>query len=294
MIQELVNHCHSCYDLEVGKVPFDKAHCVSCEDCLKEIHYPLGTHRQYDCIVMCHYYVCHNIYRYATEMLWLFHEKALGFKARTSPIKMCSIGCGPCSELVAFEEYYKNKDLPFEFTYDGFDTNRIWNPVQKYVKSISTRPENITFHNEDVFDYYAHCDTKPNVIILNYMLSDMLNHDKDGFQTFFNKLSEFIKQLPSCAILVNDINLGQNDRHPRYYYQSLINMVSDNLQPDRVVISKAHFADSIKKYYRYGDNQRARSSILFKNPDEISSKFATNTECHSAQLLIIKKKQEAI
>lgn len=109
MIQELVNHCHSCYDLEVGKVPFDKAHCVSCEDCLKEIHYPLGTHRQYDCIVMCHYYVCHNIYRYATEMLWLFHEKALGFKARTSPIRMCSIGCGPCSELVAFEEYYKLK-----------------------------------------------------------------------------------------------------------------------------------------------------------------------------------------
>lgn len=66
-------------------------------------------------------------------------------------------------------------------------------------------------------------------------------------------------------------------------------MVSDNLQPDRVVISKAHFADSIKKYYRYGNNQRARSSILFKIPDEISSKFATNTECHSAQLLIIKK-----
>lgn len=285
MIQELVSHCSTCYDFEVGKVPFANAHCVSCEDCLKEIHFNHDSERKYDCVVMCHYYVCHNIYRYATEMLWLFHDKALGLKARTYPIRMCSIGCGPCSELVAFEEYYKNKNLPFEFTYDGFDTNRIWNPIQKYVKSISARPENITFHNEDIFDYYAHCDTKPNVIILNYMLSDMLNHNKGGFQAFFNKLNEFIKQLPSCAILVNDINLGLNDGHPRYYYQSLIN----NLEPDRIAISKAHFADSIKNYYRYGNNQRARSSILFNVPDEISSKFATNTECHSAQLLIVKQ-----
>ena len=294
MIQELVSHCSSCYDLEVGNVPFANANCVSCENCLKEIHYPRETHRQYDCAVMCHYYVCHNIDRYATEMLWLFHDKALGLKSRTCPIRMCSIGCGPCSELIAFEEYYKNKNLPFEFTYDGFDTNRIWNPVQEYVKSISARPENITFHNEDVFDYYAQCDTKPNVIILNYMLSDMLNHDKDGFQTFLNKLNEFVKQLPSCAILVNDINLGQYDSQPRYYYQSLINMVSENLQPERLVVSKAHFVDSLKPYYRYGNNPRARNSILFRVPDEISSKFVTNTECHSAQLLIIKKKQEAI
>ena len=55
MIQELVSHCSSCYDLEVGNVPFANANCVSCENCLKEIHYPRETHRQYDCAVMCHY-----------------------------------------------------------------------------------------------------------------------------------------------------------------------------------------------------------------------------------------------
>lgn len=71
-------------------------------------------------------------------------------------------------------------------------------------------------------------------------------------------------------------------------------MVSENLQPERLVVSKAHFVDSLKPYYRYGNNPRARNSILFRVPDEISSKFVTNTECHSAQLLIIKKKQEAI
>lgn len=107
MIQELVKHCSSYYDLKFDKV--SNRDCGDCGDCLKKIHYPLGTYKQYDCIVMCHYYVCHNIYRYTTEMMWLFHEEALRFKARTNPIRMCSIGCGPCSELVAFEEYYKKK-----------------------------------------------------------------------------------------------------------------------------------------------------------------------------------------
>ena len=69
MIQELVSHCSSCYDLEVGNVPFANANCVSCENCLKEIHYPRETHRQYDCAVMCHYYVCHNIYQYFVKNL---------------------------------------------------------------------------------------------------------------------------------------------------------------------------------------------------------------------------------
>lgn len=291
MIQELVNYCSTCYDFVSGKAPFVNGQCVSCVKCLKEIHFNRESNRKYDCLAMCYYYVCCDIYRYATEMIWLFHDKELGLKQRKSPLKICSIGCGPCSELVAFEEYYKKYQLSFEFTYDGFDTNEIWNPVQKYVKSISSHPENITFHNhkEDVFDYYTKHDTKPNLIVLNYVLSDILKHEKDNFQIFLNKLDEFIQKLPSCAILINDINNGVNENYPRYYYESIIKMVSNNVQPDKCAVKESHFPDSKKYYHTYG-TPREKNSLLFKVPEEISNKFATNTECHSAQLLIVKKK----
>lgn len=51
-----------------------------------------------------------------------------------------------------------------------------------------------------------------------------------------------------------------------------------------------HFADSMKNYYAYGC-QRARNAILFEVPDNILSKYNTNTECHSAQIAIVKKKE---
>ena len=94
MIQELVSHCNTCYDLEIGKVPFANAHCVSCVDCLKEIHFNHNSDRKYDCSAMCYYYVCQNMYKYATEMMWLFHDKALGLKAITNPIRMSMFGIG--------------------------------------------------------------------------------------------------------------------------------------------------------------------------------------------------------
>ena len=280
MIQELVSHCSSCYDLEVGKVPFANAHCVSCVDCLKEIHFNHNSDRKYDCPAMCHYYVCQNIYRYASSTAL---PLSLGI------MQYCARPGVSASTLVAFEEYHKRYQLSFEFTYEGFDTNKIWEPVQNYVKSIASNPENITFHDTNVFDYYEQSDTKPDLIILNYVLSDMLNHEKEEFESFLSRLEEFVKGLPSCAILINDINLGMNDSQPRKYYSDIYKMTLKHTQPGKFVARGGHFKDSKKNYFQYGV-ERPHSNMLFDIPDEISSKFVTNTECHSAQLLIIKNK----
>ena len=291
MIQELVDYCKTQYERESCNVPCIDQSRTSCTDCLKEIHFDRESARKYDCIKMCYWYVCQDIYRYATEMLWLFHEKGLSLKTRQNPLRICSIGCGPCSELVAFEEYYKNKDLPFEFSYTGFDTNIIWNPIQEYIGTLSSYPNNVSFYHKDVFDYYAKVVERPNVIILNYMLSDMLKYGKDALVSFLKKLGDFVETLPSCALLINDINLGLNDSQPRFYYGSIVNMVKNKSKGHKVSVSCSHFGNSKKDYYRYGA-ERVRSDILFKVPEEISTKFVTNTECHSAQLLIIKYKED--
>ena len=292
MIQELVNYCKTQFEREGGTSSCAGQMCVSCTDCLKEIHFDRESTRKYDCVKMCYWYVCQNIYRYSTEMLWLFHERELGLKNRKTPLRICSIGCGPCSELIAFEEYYRNKELPFEFTYTGFDTNTIWNPIQGYIASLSSYPDKVSFCHEDVFEHYAKVDEHPNVIILNYMLSDMLKYGKEAFVAFLKKLGVFIEELPSCALLINDINLGISDTQPRFYYSSIVNMIRKNNKGHKVSVTYSHFKDSKKNYYHYG-NERVKNDVLFKVPYEISTKFVTNTECHSAQLLIIKYKENA-
>ena len=291
MIQELVDYCDSNYNPNAKGLPCRDVPFMSCTDCLKEIHFKNDLGRKYDCINMCYWYVCQDIYRYVTEMAWLLHDKTLNLRARTVPLNICSIGCGPCSELIAIEEYRKGCKLNFEYKYTGFDLNNVWRPIQEKVASLSTSPDSIKFVYSDVFDYYDRTEERPNMIILNYMLSDMLKHDMDGFATFINNLCDFVAGLPSCAVLINDINRGIDKSDPRGYFMTIYKKISEKCGNINVNAKCYHFADSMKNYYIYG-TQRAKNTILFTAPETIVSKYITNTECHSAQMVIIKKKEQ--
>ena len=289
MIQELVDFCSQSFSPNIEGVPCDGAPQMTCSDCLKEIHFDKESIRRYDCINMCHWYVCQDIYRYATEMVWLLHDKELGLKKRIDPLNICSIGCGPCSELIAFEEYRRAKDLSFEYTYTGFDTNNVWSPIQDKVISLSASPDTIRIINEDVFDYYNNVNARPNMIILNYMLSDMLKYGQRDFDSFINNLCEFVAGLPSFALLINDINRGINRSDPRYYFSRIYDKIARICGRKNIRVSCHHFADSLKNYFSYGE-LRANNKIIFTIPDNIVTLYDTNTECHSAQLTIIKSK----
>jgi len=290
MIQELVEFCDASFAPNTKGFPCNNEPFTSCIDCLKEIHFNKTSERKYDCVNMCHWYVCQDIYRYASEMAWLLHDKDLGLRTRTSPLNICSIGCGPCSELIAIEEYRKKYGLTFEYTYTGFDLNNVWNPIQNKVASLSASPDVIRFVHGDVFEYYSRSDERPNMIILNYMLSDMLKYGQDAFSTFIENLCNFVAELPSCAVLINDINRGVDKTDPRGYYSTIHGGIAKGCGWKNIEAKRYHFADSMKNYYTYGV-QRPKSAILFDAPEAIVSKYATNTECHSAQMTIIKKKE---
>lgn len=97
-------------------------------------------------------------------MVWQLHDKELGLRSRKSALNICSIGCGPCSELIAIEEYRKKHGLTFDYTYTGFDFNDVWNPIQHQVALLSAMPDSIKFVNGDIFDYYKDTGDNPDMI----------------------------------------------------------------------------------------------------------------------------------
>jgi len=290
MIQELVEFCDASFAPNTKGLPCYGNPIISCTDCLKEIHFNRGSNREYDCMNMCHWYVCQDIYRYVSEMAWQLHDTKLGLRKRIAPLNICSIGCGPCSELIAIEEYRRKNGLTFEYNYTGFDLNNVWSPIQHKVASLTADPTSIKFVNEDVFDYYGHTEDRPDMIIMNYMLSDMLKHGEKTFAEFLNNFFNFVDGLSSCFILINDINLGRNKSEPRYYYDTICDRIKKGCSHGGFDCIKYHFADSQKPYFRF-EEKRPMSEVLFKVPEKIAKQYNTNTECHSAQMTIIKKKE---
>lgn len=143
----------------------------------------------------------------------------------------------------------------------------------------------VSFHNENVFAYYNNAGHYPNIIVLNYCLSDALRNDFENFETFVDQIIEFFLQRPNCCLLINDINLGRNNKEVRYYF----NIIIRKLQSLGIKIDfrKMYFNDSIKNSYSYGQMWKS-SKVVFDIPQHIERDYSPNTECHSAQLLIIK------
>jgi hypothetical protein len=129
-------------------------------------------------------------------------------------LNIVSIGCGPCSEAFALDSFlteigykYKNK-----INFIGFDMNPVWEDVQNKVKECITQfPINI--ETKDCFEYIKSKPDfiYPNILILNYVLSDVYKHD--DIDIFIkNTVSDIINQMPDQSIIiVNDINCARTD-----------------------------------------------------------------------------------
>lgn len=282
MIDEIVNYCDTQYQLKNGKCVGCKITCNSnCFQCLKDIHFKSQCHRSYDCKYMCYHYICQDIHRYATEMAWMWHFLFKEIKWDTNcAMNICSIGCGPCTELVAFEEYCNRNKIQIPFTYRGFDLEKNWTELQKVARQYAFHPNNVFFEHIDVFDYYENND-KPNVIVLNYLLSNILKNSPKYIDEFVDKLCELFKSLPYGILLINDIN---------YYTvrDNYIEKIRKNCIKNNNNAFKYHFANTTKDFYPYG-KQLSKNNLLFDVPDDIISRYNTSTECHSAQLIVTKK-----
>ena len=206
-INQLVQYCNEQHSRDTSgrcaNCPNEDG-CISCLQCLDHIHRIVTHDRTYNCPNIANCYTCKYIHKYSSEIEYLLKRYVAVFR-NTQLIRVCSIGCGPCSELFGLHNFKRTNNFNFQIEYKGFDLNRIWQPIHRKINDLFAFDTEFIY--DDVFNYYQENDTLPNVLILNYLLSDILRTNTDVFlNDFINKLRGLYQKMPSSCLIVNDIN----------------------------------------------------------------------------------------
>jgi hypothetical protein len=200
---------------------------------------------------------------------------------------MWSIGCGPSTELFGLYNFKISNDLKFVINYKGFDLSNLWRPVHEFINQMDLFETNYFY--EDVFQYSQKTTEQPNIIVLNYVISDILRTNREYIDQFITDICNYMNQIGKCVLIVNDINLGQNANEPRFYYNTIISRI----RKDSNIIREGffHFVNSQRSYYRYGV-QHNNNKVPIIPPESINTAYAPWLECRSAQLFTFKQPRQ--
>lgn len=270
-----------------------------CGQCLRHIHFQhkapeIFKGRNYDCARMADYYVLQFGLRYASEMLYAL-ENVLG--DQESEISVLSLGCGPCTDLFAFD-YLLHKKRIASLQYYGSDLNYndVWSRIHRDICNYAhDNTYDTVFNYDDAYDIFTYLENfqiKPNVIVFQYVFSDMAKRSEP--KTIFDyadKIAEYIiNEMPSSVIIMNDINLTNDCGGGLDYFDYLVKQLPHKI---RLSDTKKYFAndynDSVGKgTYGYGEkyhtNKLHFSEII---PLDTIRKFSPKKYCASAQRIIV-------
>ena len=177
-----------------------------CEGCLRKIHY--GGSKHYNCPYECYFYVMKYFYQYASEItIGCFKAPNNGMQdlVNKPEINVVSIGCGPSSELYGIKLWQYVKGSKAKLNYWGFDTNPAWMELQSLNKGIFSQ-DNIQYPQDDAFSFMEEPgDT--DILILNYVVSDIYKHNPDYSDEFLRKIAGLINDKKIGYLITNDIYL---------------------------------------------------------------------------------------
>jgi len=300
LIEEITASCHLAYanaDTVKRCVGCTNNCQGSCEKCLEGIHY-VKDDRRYNCPNIVNYYVCKYSFRYATEV-----ETLLGVCPAfddLSDYRILSVGCGPCTDLFAFESSVDKKGSSTPIDYRGVDLDETWKPIHTRISNIAAkRGISTRFSYTDVLNLMAGLSGRPtqwvpNILSLQYVLSDMANHcTEQEMLSFLDDVQQkIVSQMPTGSIvLLNDINLSSNNKPDGTAFKTSRHFF-DRLHAEMKKAYKNlnrwtyHFkADS--SYYRYG-TEHDGNGVLYSVSDTIKKSYNPWLQCRSAQMVIKK------
>lgn len=288
-INDIVEYCNSKYKKNNPKYRCENCenHCQgSCEKCLDTIHF--GNNRRYNCENISNYYCCKYIYKYSSEIQHLFeaHHTLLELNC----MRVVSVGCGPCTDLFGILNFLENNSLDIELEYTGIDLNNIWENVHNLISIKNNDNFTTRFIYDDIFnivqsDLFKN-KIKPNIMIFQYVLSDMKKYNSDvEIKAFIDK---FIKEIvinleDNSYIIFNDIN----HRDTRQYFEYMLKQMKEN--NIEIQSQKHHFNNNVRGYhYDYGVEYEY-NNITTDIIDEVLNTYNPWEFCSSAQLIIRKK-----
>ena len=292
LIKEIIQECDKRYSKSScsKNLIYCKTTCDGnpCEKCLSLIHFQHGPGRKYDCTRMADFYVAQFACKYTSEILYAIQTLQL---PSTFNANVLSIGCGPCTDLFAFEYWLQKKKIS-SLQYHGFEINPIWGNIHNDIISAANakklRVDIITNPDIDVFYYIKDTYQIPNIIVLQYVLSDIYKQTPAAINSFITQLADYFNNtMPTGSVIIlNDVNSCNCGRDHFDKFFLLLN---------NCTATKRHFAnnynDSIGKHTYYYGNQYPHNHIDYKaflDDYALDNKYSSKRYCSSAQCLIKK------
>lgn len=286
LIDQITSQCNSRYQSTRCECCSYPRHCpASCELCLEYIHFPqrAACKRLYDCYRMADYYVCKYAHKYASELVYAF-EKLQGLYGVN--LKIMSIGCGPCTDLLAIDFIEQQGIFTGSIEYRGIDLNRVWEPIHREISRFANNSYDITFYYQNVFELIQTIlegTWSPNLVVFQYVFSDMQkNATQKEIENFISQFVLYANTLSQNSyIVINDINLQACQGGGRDYFESLRRKL-DNYEELRY-----HFNNSKRPtHYNYGV-EYPHNDLRVELPDTLRD-YSPYSSCASAQMLLYK------
>ena len=268
MLNELVQLCDEHYQSHYCETCSYGINCPhNCEKCLEYIHFPqrAPVKRLYDCKRMADFYVCKYAHKYTSELVYAL-LMLCNLECRRH-LNVLSIGCGPCTDLLALDYLVKEGNYcASSIDYHGIEINtEIWSNI--YDDYHDLIPHNWSFNiiSEDICDYIdsmIQYDWRPDLILLQYVFSDMHKHTEP--QKIYVMIESLARYIDSCErntyVVCNDINLSIDYAGGREYFDELYNRLCT-----RATQHKFHFDNSNRQsHYDYG--AQFSTNTLFVSP----------------------------
>ena len=187
--------------------------------CLEEIFQHdtnLRGRARYNCNKLICQYLCRHLDKQASEMLVALRE-INDIISSFSEFNVISLGCGPCTELVALDYYNQENGYNKNINYMGVDIEPSWEIIHtKIDEFIKQEHYNIDFKCSfgdatDIKFLGNLFNDNINVIILNYIVSSLYsNSEFQKLNTLYSSIAELISRnnIKNCVIIINDMNLS--------------------------------------------------------------------------------------
>jgi len=199
-----------------------------------------------------------------------------------------AVGAGPCNELIGVLNYMERSAVSKKVTYLGVEKNNIWQAVQGNLKSIVRGlafQVNIKIIDDDIFNVIARIRLnrmawKPNLLILNYVISDMVKNGANMDFFIEEIVQKIIPNMPiGSSVILNDIN---HNTKARDYFDKFAAAVNEKYL---IEINKGHFVNNNRWYYSYG-TRRSTNSITQTIPANIVLRYSPWAFCSSAHMIV--------
>ncbi|MCH4183316.1 MAG: class I SAM-dependent methyltransferase [Prevotella sp.] len=262
------------------------AQCPNCYDCLRTIHNVDNCSLHYQCRNIRFNYILKFFNRYASEIVYIVHPLLKKYFLTSNNIIVYSLGCGPSSELYSIMFSSRLSGLEdSHIHYYGFDISSQWDEISKLNKSYFPKA-NISFLHEDMFGYIKNGTQHIDIMILNYVLSDIMRYDKSKGQDIADKMIQVIRSKRISYVIVNDIPLFYTSNNDSSAYV-LMNKIEKAVQnEDGINVIKYHFSIPNEYQPKYGG--KIKNDLLFNTPKEVEP-FEPMPQCGSiGQLISVK------